>query len=370
MKYYIISGEASGDLHAANLMKEIKRLDQSAHFRVWGGDRMKDQGGDLVKHYKELAFMGFYEVLANLRTIYNNLRFCKRDILAYRPDVIILVDYPGFNLRIAEFAHAQKFRVFYYISPQIWAWKKSRVKKIRKFVERMFVILPFEKEFYAKYNVDVDFVGHPLLDALENEKPTLADLQTFRKTHQLTEKPIIALLPGSRKQEISAMLPVMLSAQNHFPGYIFIVAGASAIEKDFYQTAVKGHSPTIIYNQTLDLLNNAEAALVTSGTATLETALMNVPQVVCYKGNWLSFQIAKRIVDIRFISLVNLIMDRQVVNELIQEEMTDISIQTELAKILNPTVRSHIFDDYAELRTLLGGAGASAEAARLMVKRL
>jgi lipid-A-disaccharide synthase len=234
----------------------------------------------------------------------------------------------------------------------------------------MFVILPFEKDFYANYNVDVDFVGHPLLDALEIEKPTLADRQTFRTTHQLDEKPIIALLPGSRRQEISAMLPVMLSAQNHFPGYNFVVAGASAIETDFYNKIGEGLSPTIIYNQTLDLLNNAEAALVTSGTATLETALMNVPQVVCYKGNWLSFQIAKRIVDIKFISLVNLIMDKEVVKELIQEQMNETTIETELSKILDPTVRSRIFDYYVQLRNILGGAGASAETARLMVSRL
>ncbi len=370
MKYYIISGEASGDLHGANLMKEIKRLDDKAHFRIWGGDRMKNEGGELVKHYKELAFMGFYEVLANLRTIWDNLRFCKKDILAYQPDVIILVDYPGFNLRIAEFADSRNLRVFYYISPQIWAWKKSRVKKIRKFVERMFVILPFEKDFYANYNVDVDFVGHPLLDALENERQTLADRQTFRTRHQLDEKPIIALLPGSRRQEISAMLPVMLSAQNHFSGYNFVVAGTTAIETDFYNKICEGLSPTIIYNQTLDLLNNVEAALVTSGTATLETALMNVPQVVCYKGNWLSFQIAKRIVDIKYISLVNLIMDREVVKELIQEQMNETTIETELLKILDPTVRSRIFDDYSQLRNILGGAGASAEAAKLMVSRL
>lgn len=370
MKYYIISGEASGDLHGANLMKEIKRLDDKAHFRIWGGDRMKNEGGELVKHYKELAFMGFYEVLANLRTIWYNLRFCKKDILDYEPDVIILVDYPGFNLRIAEFAHTRNLRVFYYISPQIWAWKKSRVKKIRKFVERMFVILPFEKDFYANYNVDVDFVGHPLLDALENERQTLADRQTFRTRHQLDEKPIIALLPGSRRQEISAMLPVMLSAKKHFPGYNFVVAGATAIETDFYNKICEGLSSTIIYNQTLDLLNNAEAALVTSGTATLETALMNVPQVVCYKGNWLSFQIAKRIVDIKFISLVNLIMDREVVKELIQQQMNETTIETQLSKILDPTVRSRIFGDYSQLRNILGGAGASAEAARLMVSRL
>ncbi|MBE0640005.1 MAG: lipid-A-disaccharide synthase [Bacteroidales bacterium] len=370
MKYYIIAGEASGDLHAANLMREITKLNPTALFRVWGGDRMRNEGGELVKHHRELAFMGFYEVLANLSTILYNFRFCKNDILTYRPDAIILIDYPGFNLRIAEFAHKHGIRVFYYISPQVWAWKKSRVRKIRKFVERLFVILPFEKDFYARHGVDVDFVGHPLLDAIENEKNNLTDPGTFRNHHLLDKRPIIALLPGSREQEISTMLPVMLSVKNDFPDYQFVVAGASAILEDFYKAFITDHSVRIIFNQTHDLLHNAAAALVTSGTATLETALMDVPQVVCYKGNWISFQIAKRIVNIKYISLVNLIMDKQVVTELIQDQMNPGMIKKELIEILGEPARSRIRSDYMLLREKLGFKGASALTAKLIVERM
>lgn len=370
MNYYIIAGEASGDLHSANLMREIKLLDSAAKFRIWGGGRMQSEGGDLVKHYKELAFMGFYEVIANLITIYKNIRFCKNDLLSYQPDVLILVDYPGFNLRIAEFAHANGIRVFYYISPQIWAWKKSRVKKIRKYVERMYVILPFEKDFYAKYEVDVDFVGHPLLDAIENEKENLTNQETFFLKHHLSTKPIIAILPGSRKQEIAVMLPIMLSVKKHFPNYEFVIAGASAIEEGFYKQYISDPSIRIIFNQTHDLLHNATAALVTSGTATLETALINVPQVVCYKGNWLSFQIAKRIVNINYISLVNLIMGKAVVKELIQEHLNESSITKELTLILEKNNRNRIIEDYKKLREILGGKGASLLTAKLMIQRL
>jgi lipid-A-disaccharide synthase len=370
MKYYIIAGEASGDLHAANLMREIRQLDQGADFRFWGGDNMKAQGGTLVKHYRDLAFMGFYEVLANLLTILNNLRFCKKDIVHFKPDVLILVDYPGFNLRIAEFAHKNGIKVFYYISPQVWAWKKSRVKKIRQYVDRLFVILPFEQSFFEKYGVDVNFVGHPLLDAIKNEKENLSDTETFRARHGLDTRQVIAVLPGSRRQEIVKMLPVMLSVQESFPEYQFVIAGAAAIEPSFYDQFNPQSFTKIIYNHTLDLLHNATAALVTSGTATLETALMNVPQVVCYKGNWLSIQIARRIVDIKFISLVNLIMDKQVVTELIQQDMNSLSVKKELEKILDAKNRQRILSDYEELGRKLGGAGASAKAARLMVEEL
>lgn len=370
MKYYIIVGEASGDVHAANLIKEIKLLDTHSHFRVWGGDKMKEQGADLVKHYRQLAFMGFYEVIANLRTIIRNLKFCKQDIIDYQPDVLILVDYPGFNLRIAEFAHNKGLKVFYYISPQIWAWKQSRVKKIRKFVDRMFVILPFEKDFYASHNVDVDYVGHPLLDVIENEKPKLPQADEFRISNGLNEKPIIALLPGSRKQEISKMLPEMLSVVPFFHDYQFVIAGASAIETNFYKLFTQTTSSKVIYHQTHALLQNAAAALVTSGTATLETALMNVPEVVCYKGNWLSFQIAKRIVHVKYISLVNLIADKQVVTELIQNDLNTINLKEELGEILEPENRQRILRDYDHLRQMLGNKGASAIAAKLMVSRL
>ncbi len=370
MKYYIIAGEASGDLHASNLMFHLRKKDAEADFRVWGGERMEAQGGELVKHYRDLAFMGFVEVLANLRTILRNIRFCKEDILKYNPDVLILVDYPGFNLRIAKFAFEKKIRVFYYISPQIWAWKKNRVFKIKKHVERMYVILPFEKDFYNKYDVDVDFVGHPLLDAIENEKPNLNSPLAFREKFDLDDRKIIALLPGSRKQEISKILPVMLSVAHDFPDYQFVVAGAPSVPDEFYRNLTKDHHIKIITGATHDLLHNAHAGLITSGTATLETALFNLPQVVCYRGSNISFQIAKRIVDIKYISLVNLIMDREVVKELIQRDMNRKSVIQHLKLIFEGKQREQMLKDYAELRDKLGGRGASKTAANIMLERL
>jgi len=370
MKYYIIAGEASGDLHASNLMKELKKEDTSADFRIWGGDLMQEQGGVLVKHYRDLAFMGFAEVIANLSTILKNLSFCKKDILAFKPDVLILVDYPGFNLKIARFAHEQGIKVFYYISPQVWAWKKSRVKAIRRDVDRMFVILPFEKDFYKTYNVDVDFVGHPLLDAIQNESENLSLPDDFRSNHNLDDRPVIALLPGSRKQEISKMLRVMLSMVPEFPGYQFVVAGAPSVPDEFYRQVLDGTKANIVFGATHDLLQNSHAALVTSGTATLETALINVPEVVCYKGGYLSYQIAKRIVDIKFISLVNLIMDKQIVVELIQNDFNQKRLKSELLKILDEKNRDSILKNYKLLKSRLGGSGASAKAAKLMIRYL
>lgn len=370
MKYYIIAGEASGDLHASNLMKNLKLKDAKAQFRIWGGDLMQAQGGELVKHYRDLAFMGFTEVIANLPVILRNMSFCKKDILDYNPDVLILVDYPGFNLRIAKFAFAKNIRVFYYISPQVWAWKKSRVKKIKKFLERMYVILPFEKEFYEKYQVDVDFVGHPLLDVIENEKRLLSSPADFREKHKLDKRLIVAVLPGSRKQEITKMLPVMLTAANKFTNYQFVVAGAPSIPSEYYKEVAGDVDFKIICNATHDLLHNAYVGIITSGTATLETALLEVPQVVCYKGSNISFQIARRIVDIKYISLVNLIMDKLVVTELIQSEMNPKNIELELEKLMNFSNRSPVLNDYKMLRQKLGGAGASARTAELMVKRL
>ena len=370
MKYYIIAGEASGDLHASNLMLELGRYDEDAQFRVWGGDLMAARGGVLVKHYRDLAFMGFAEVVANIRAITRNLVFCKKDILEYNPDVLILVDYPGFNLRIAKFAHCKGVRVFYYISPQVWAWKKSRVQKVRKYVDRMFVILPFEKDFYRKYDVDVDFVGHPLLDAIEAEKPKLGTLQDFRTAHHLDERPIIAILPGSRKQEISTMLPVMASVAPHFPDYQFVIAAAPSIPDDFYAGLLPDKNLPIITGRTHQLLFHSFAALVTSGTATLETALLNVPEVVCYKGNFISYQIAKRIVNIKYISLVNLIMDKDVVTELIQNDMNSRRLTDELQKLVKGEKRQQILKDYQQLREKLGGTGASELVAKLMIKDL
>ncbi len=372
MKYYIIAGEASGDLHASNLMKALRSVDGKAQFRCWGGDLMEKQGGHIVKHYKDLAFMGFAEVIANLRTILGNIRYCKQDLLEYSPDALILVDYPGFNLRIAEFASKQGLRVFYYISPQVWAWKQSRVHKIRKYVDRMFVILPFEKEFYARYGYDVDFVGHPLLDMIEDLPP--ADVPGFREKHRLGDKPLIALLPGSRKQEIHKMLAVMLTVIPHFNAYQFVVAGAPAIEPDFYKGIIGDHPAKLILGDTHALLQNAHAALVTSGTATLETALFNIPEVVCYKGSFISYQIAKRVIDrsiIKYISLVNLIMGHEVVKELIQGELTTRNLVRELDKIAQESSeRQKQLDHFRELQEKLGGGGASKLTAELIQRKL
>ncbi len=370
MRYYIIAGEASGDLHASILMKELKKKDPSAEFRCWGGDLMEQQGGVLVKHYKDLAFMGFVEVIANLSTILKNIKLCKEDILEYKPDAVILVDYPGFNLRIAEFAHNNGLKVFYYISPQVWAWKKSRVYKIKKFVSRMFVILSFEKEFYARYDVEVDFVGHPLLDMIADLSSTVKE--NFHKKNGFDNKPIIALLPGSRKQEIRTMLPLMLSVVNNFNNYRFVIAGAPSIEKEFYDEFSTLSNVNLVQGQTHELLQSSYAALVTSGTATLETALFGVPEVVCYKGSYISYQIARRVIDksiIKFISLVNIIMDKEVVKELIQQDLTTKNLQIELNKITEDQQhRKQIALDYKVLTDKLGGSGASQKTAELILK--
>jgi lipid-A-disaccharide synthase len=360
MNYYIISGEASGDLHASNLMKELKMLDSSAKFRCWGGDLMKEQGAELVKHYRDLAFMGFTEVIMNIRTIFKNIDFCKKDILDNKPDVLILVDYPGFNLRIAEFAKAQGIKVFYYISPQIWAWKQSRVHKIKKVVDKMFVILPFEKEFYQRFDYSVDFVGHPLLDAVANYSSQKNALPID------SVKPVIAILPGSRKQEISTMLPLMLSMKDKYPDYQFIIAGAPSQTKEYYQTFIKDSGVPIVFGQTYQLLQKSYAALVTSGTATLETALFGIPEVVCYKAGSISYAIAKQLVKVKYISLVNLIMDKEIVKELIQNELNETNLKIELDKLLNANTRTKMLYDYSELKEKLGGAGASKKAAELM----
>lgn len=370
MKYYISAGEHSGDLHASNLMKELKKCDTAAEFRCWGGDLMQAEGAVLVKHIRDISFMGFSEVIMNIRTIMANFKLCRADILAWKPDVLILVDYPGFNLRMAEFAHKQGIRVFFYISPQVWAWKKGRVKKIKAFVDRMFVILPFEKDFYKSYNFEVDFAGHPLLDAIEQHRNS-GGTDTFRSQNGLNERPVIAILPGSRHQEISRMLNIMLQVVPCFPAYQFVIAGTSNFDKDFYSKIIGDSDVKIVYGQTYDLLSDACAALVTSGTATLETALFGVPEVVCYRGSAISFYIAKRLVDIKYISLVNLIMDKPVVTELIQSDLNLENLKRELSAILNDTsLIERIKTDYAALREKLGGAGASAKTASLMVHYL
>jgi len=366
MKYYIIAGEASGDLHASNLMKEIFKQDSKADIHFWGGDLMQQVGGTLVKHYKELSFMGFIEVLLNISTIFKNITFCKEDIARFKPDVIIFIDYSGFNLRIAKWAKQQGFKTNYYISPQVWASRAGRVQKIKHDIDKMFVILPFEKEFYKKHNYDVTFVGHPLIDAIADRVPI--DENQFRKEHHLNNKPIIALLPGSRKQEITKMLSVMLKMADKFTDYQFVIAGAPSQEYDFYKSFIKNQNIAFIANKTYDLLSVSYAALVTSGTATLETALFKIPQVVCYKGSNISYQIAKRIITIKYISLVNLIMDKEVVTELIQGDFNENSLEKELQNILNKERRIQIFDDYFELENILGGQGASAKTAKLIVE--
>jgi lipid-A-disaccharide synthase len=369
MKYYIIAGEASGDLHGSNLMKALYKEDSKADIRFWGGDLMHTVGGTLVKHYKELAFMGFVEVLFHLKTILNNIKNCKKDIADFQPDVIVFIDYPGFNFRIAKWAKEQNFKTHYYISPQIWAWKENRITEIKRDVDKMYVILPFEKDFYEKkHHFPVEFVGHPLIDAIHNH-PAM-EAAVFRKENQLNEKPIIAILPGSRKQEITKMLSVMLSVVKDFPDYQFVIAGAPSQEFSFYEGFITNENIKFVSNQTYSLLQNATAALVTSGTATLETALFKVPEVVCYKGSWVSYQIAKRIITLKFISLVNLIMDEEVVTELIQENCSKKQIRKELKQILEPNYRKTLLAQYDVLEAKLGGIGASAKTAKLIVEDL
>lgn len=366
MKYYIIAGEASGDLHGSNLMKTLQQEDAQATFRFWGGDRMQAVGGELVKHYRDLAFMGFVEVAKNIRTILKNFDICKSDVINFNPDVLILIDYPGFNLRIAKWAKQKGIRVFYYISPQIWAWNTRRVHAIKKNVERMFVILPFEKSFYQKYDWEVDFVGHPLLDVINHLEPS----EDFSNKNNLTDKKIIALLPGSRKQEIAKMLGVMLSAVSDFPDYQFVIAGAPSIPISFYENTLQNfdnHRVRVVTGQTHDLLQNSHAALVTSGTATLETALFNVPQVVCYKGGTINYQIAKRLIQVEYISLVNLIVEYEIVKELIQKELNANNLKIELKKILSGVSRQKVLDGYLLLKDQLGNSGASKRTAKLMV---
>lgn len=369
LKCYIIAGEASGDLHAANLMRAMIKEDATIDFRFWGGDRMQSLSPNgLVKHIRDLAFMGFSEVLMNLRTILKNMRFCKEDIENFAPDVLILVDYPGFNLRIAEWASQKGIKVHYYISPQVWAWKKSRVYKIKKFVDKMYVILPFEKEFYARYDFDVDYVGHPLLDEIAVFKER--DVATsFRTRNGLDERPILALLPGSRKQEVSKKLPIMLKAIEGMHDFQIVLAGAPSLSEEFYrQIAPQAH---IVFNETYALLANTHTALVTSGTATLETALFKVPEVVCYKGSPISYMIAKQLVDVKYISLVNLIMDREVVLELIQKDCTPAKIRQEVDRLIgDKEYRQALLNAYDELELLLGGGGASEKVAQSLLKTI
>lgn len=362
MRYYIITGEASGDLHASSLMKELKGLDANATFRCWGGERMREQGGELVKHYRETAFMGFTDVALHLAKIRKLIAFCRKDILLFHPDVLILVDYPGFNLRIARFARSRGFRVIYYISPQVWAWKSSRIRKIKAWIDHMIVILPFEEAFYATYDYPVEYVGHPLLDAIGPPRDTTPS--SFRSIHSLDDRPVIAILPGSRQQEIRRILPIMLSVVAQFSDYQFVIAGLSELTPAFYQTFTGSGPARIVYDQTYSLLRNATAAMVTSGTATLETALHEVPQVICYKGEHLSYLIAKKLIKVPYIGLVNLIMGKELASELIQHKLTRENLIAELQKVLEVgNRRDEMLLDYQKLKVKLGGRGASARAA-------
>ena len=362
MRYYIIAGEASGDLHGSNLIKAIRQKDPGAEIRAWGGDKMEEAGAEIVKHYRDLAFMGFLEVVKHLGTILANIKFCKKDIQSWKPDVLILIDYPGFNLRIAKWAHLAGIKVLYYISPQVWAWKEGRVKDIKKYVDKMLAILPFEKAFYAKWNYDVEYVGHPLLEVITRELK-----QPLRAI--AAEKPIVALLPGSRSQEIRNQLPLMLKMAERFPGYQFVVAGAPSQPDSLYEELIGSMPAILVRNDTYNLLKQARAALVTSGTATLETALFSVPEVVCYRGNPVSFWLAKKLVNVPFISLVNLIMGREVIKELVQNDFSEMALATELRLLLeDESYRERIIADYNELWKNLGGGRASEQAAAVAVK--
>ena len=361
MKYFIIAGEASGDLHGSNLLKQIVLKDVNAEIQAWGGDAMQNAGATILKHYKTMSFMGFVEVIKNIFSILQNFSLAKKQILAFQPDVLILIDFPGFNLRMAKWAKENNMKVFYYISPQIWAWKENRIHQIKQNVDEMFVILPFEKSFYQKYNYPVHYVGHPLLDAIANT--TLPNKIQF-------QKPIIALLPGSRKQEIASMLNVMCEVVTDYPNYQFVVAGLSHHSLEFYKNCIGNNSVEIIFDNTYELLSKATAAFVTSGTATLETALFKVPQVVCYRGNIFSYWIAKQLIKIKYISLVNLIADKPLVTELIQDELNKENLEVYLNRILEPTHQEYLHKEYESLIELLGNKGASERCAQLMIEKM
>lgn len=367
-KLYIISGEASGDLHGANVMKELFAEEPGLNIRFWGGDKMAAVGGVMAKHIRELAFMGFVEVLKNLPTILRNISFCKKDIAEFQPDALLLIDYPGFNMRIAKWAKKKGIKVYYYISPTVWAWKENRVKAIRRDVYKLYCILPFEVDFYKKHNYDIEYVGHPLFDEIEQYQQAGNHKLKLENPHS---KPIIAMLPGSRKQELRTKLPVMLPLVDQYPQYRFVIAGAPNMEKEIYQELIGDKPVEVIYNQTYPLLQHAEAAVVTSGTATLETALFEVPQVVCYIGNAISYHIAVRLVKVKYIAIVNLILDKPAVVELIQNECTTERLAAELERIIaGGSSREQILTDYQTLKGMLGKGGASKKVAQSLLKTI
>ena len=371
MKYYLVAGEASGDLHASNLMLGIKKQDPNAEFRFFGGDLMLAQGGTLVKHYREMSFMGFVEVLMNIRSISKNLRICKDDIAYYKPDVVILVDYPGFNLRIAKFAKESGIKVFYYIAPKVWAWKESRVKALRKYVDQLFIIFPFEIEYFKKHFINPIFEGNPSIDAIAFKLDKNQSFEEFTKQHNLSSKPLIALVAGSRKMEIKYNLPCMLKMVEKFPDYQFVIAGAPSLGLNVYQPYIQGTNVSIVYGQTYQLFKHSTLALVTSGTATLESALLDTPEVVCYKGGFFSMVIAWIVIKVKYISLVNLIMNREVVVELKQYDLNPTRLYKE-ASILLPgsEQREVMLKDFAKLREILGGEGASERVGAQVVNLL
>ncbi|MBP6385874.1 MAG: lipid-A-disaccharide synthase [Pseudarcicella sp.] len=367
MKYYIIAGERSGDLHGSNLVKNITKNDPNAIFRGFGGDKMANEGVTISKHYEKLAFMGFTEVAKNIKTILGILKFCKKDILDFQPDVVILIDYAGFNMKIAKFAKSENIKTYYYIAPKVWAWNQKRALKIKQYVDHLFVIFPFEVDFFKKYNYEVDYVGNPIMDAIDNFIPN----PNFKSQNNLSTKPIIALLPGSRKQELQYLLHTMLAQVRLFPDFEFVVAGVSNFDYEFYEKIGQQKNIKIVYDDTYNLLSVAHAAIVASGTATLETMLFNVPQVVCYRGNWLSYQIFKRVIKIPFVSLVNIIADKMAVKELLQYNYTIENLKVELKKItLNNTQRNHQLTDYKAIKEKIGNKGASEKTANLIVKYL
>lgn len=372
MKYYIISGEASGDLHASNLIKGLKKQDEEAVFRGWGGDLMREAGCEIVRHYKDTAIMGFLTVLKNLGKIRANIRDCCADVACWKPDVLILVDYAGFNLRIARFAKGEGFKVFYYISPKLWAWNTGRVKKIKKYVDQMYVIFPFETEFYKKFGYTAKYAGNPLVDAVCSRLFQAETFEDFIACNQLPDKPVVALLAGSRSQELKYVLPQMLAMVKHFPACQFVIAGAPSMSDADYAPYVDGVDVKIIYGQTYRLLQQAAAALVTSGTATLETAILKVPQVVCYSGEGGAFYyfMFKTFVKVKYISLVNLIMGREVVRELLMQKLNEKALLAELAKIFDGSVRERMLSDYDEINRRLGQAGASDRFAAMMIRDL
>lgn len=370
MKYYVIAGEVSGDKHTALVIRNIKKQDTEAEFRGFGGDDMQAEGTTLVRHIKDLAYMGFVEVVMHLKTILGNLSFCKQDILSYKPDAIILTDYPGFNLRIAKFAHKHGIKVFYYVSPQVWAWKKNRVKTIGKVIDKLFVILPFEKDFYKQHNIEVEYYGNPLLDEITEFKQKQENKNLFIEKYSLNNKPVVAILPGSRVQEIKKMLPEQIKVFDKYKDkFNFVIAGVNTFKESFYRDILQGRDIKIVFNETYNLLNVSSFAIVCSGTATLETALFNVPQMVCYKANLLSYLIATYIVKIKHISLVNIIVKKEVIKELLQKNCSEEYLLQEFEKLLYDfSYTDKIKQDYQTLHDLLGSAGTSEKIATYIVK--